>query len=59
MIIAGIMLNPDIREQADDPDPEEFLEPDAVAETCVHLVQQDDRTQTFELDLRAGKRGLY
>jgi NADP-dependent 3-hydroxy acid dehydrogenase YdfG len=59
VIIAGIMLNPDIREQADDPDPEEFLEPDAVAETCVHLVQQDDRTQTFELDLRAGKRGLY
>lgn len=59
VIIGGIMLNPDIREQADDPDPEEFLDPDSVAETCVHLVQQDERTQTFELDLRPANRGLY
>lgn len=59
VIIGGIMLNPDVREMVDDPDPEDYLHPASVAETCVHLVEQDDRTQTFELDLRPGKHGLY
>lgn len=59
VIIGGIMLNPDVKEMVDDPDPAEYLDPESVAETCVHLVEQDDRTQTFELDLRPGKRGLY
>ncbi|MFB6311798.1 MAG: SDR family NAD(P)-dependent oxidoreductase [Salinirussus sp.] len=57
--IAGIMLNPDVRERVDDLDPSEYLDPDEVARTCVQVIDQGDRTQTFELDLRPASRGLY
>lgn len=57
--ISGMMLNPDVKERVDDLDPGEYLDPESVAETCVHLIQQDDRTQTFEIDLRPGTLGLY
>lgn len=57
--IGGIMLNPDVREMVDDPDPADYLDPESVAETCVHLIDQDRRTQTFEIDLRPATHGLY
>jgi hypothetical protein len=57
--IGGVMLNPDVIEREDDPEPSTYLDPDDVAKTCLHVVAQDTRTQTFELDLRPGANGLY
>ncbi len=57
--IGGVMLNPDVIEREDDLDPATYLDPDDVAKTCLHVVDQDTRTQSFELDLRPGANGLY
>ncbi len=57
--IGGYILNPDVEEMFDDPDPADFLDPESVAETCIHLIDQDRHTQTFEIDLRASPHGLY
>lgn len=52
ILIAGGILNPDVREGTDDVDEEEYMDPEAVVETCWHLIQQDESAWTFELDLR-------
>jgi NAD(P)-dependent dehydrogenase (short-subunit alcohol dehydrogenase family) len=52
VIVAGGILNPDVYEGDDDVDEAAYMDPEAVAETCWHLVQQDRSAQTFELDLR-------
>ncbi len=59
VIIGGIMLNPDVREAVDDPDPAEYLDPAAVADACMDVIAQPGRAQTFDLDLRTESRGLY
>lgn len=33
-------------------DEEAYMEPEAVTETCWHLIEQDESAWTFELDLR-------
>ena len=53
VVIGGILLNPDVRERVDEIDEAEFIDPEAAAETCYHLVEQDRRCRTFELDLHA------
>jgi NADP-dependent 3-hydroxy acid dehydrogenase YdfG len=58
VVIDGIILNPDVRERFDDVEEnrEQYIDPEAAAETCYHLVQQPDRGRTFELDLHATER---
>jgi NAD(P)-dependent dehydrogenase (short-subunit alcohol dehydrogenase family) len=57
--IAGEILNPDVIEREDDPDPAAYLDPDDAAKTCVHVAEQDERTQSFDVDLRPAAEGLY
>jgi NAD(P)-dependent dehydrogenase (short-subunit alcohol dehydrogenase family) len=52
VIIDGQILTPDAREQADDRPEDSFLDPDEVAESYWHLVEQDRTAWTLELDLR-------
>ena len=54
--IDGMLLNPDVLETADEIDEDAYIDPEAAAETCYHLVQQPDRARTFELDLHANDR---
>ena len=51
VIIDGQILTPNAR-KAGDRDDEEFLDPDAIAESYWHLVEQDRSAWTLELDLR-------
>lgn len=59
VVIAGPILNPDVYEGTADVNEAAYLDPDEVAESCVHLVQQDESAYTFELDLRPNVQGLY
>jgi NAD(P)-dependent dehydrogenase (short-subunit alcohol dehydrogenase family) len=52
VVVAGGILNPDIYEGDDDVNEEAYMDPEAVAETCWHLIEQDESAWTFELDLR-------
>jgi NAD(P)-dependent dehydrogenase (short-subunit alcohol dehydrogenase family) len=52
VIIDGQILTPSAREQQPDRDAETFLDPDAVAESYWHLVEQERSSWTLELDLR-------
>lgn len=54
VVIAGPILNPDVYDRLDpeDVDEADFMDPDAVAETCLSVIEQDERAWTFELDLR-------
>lgn len=52
VIIDGQILTPGARERYGDRDEETFLDPDAIAETYWHLVEQDRSSWTLELDLR-------
>jgi len=51
VIVDGQILTPSAREGSDRPD-EGFLDPDAIAESYWHLVEQDRSAWTLELDLR-------
>ncbi len=51
-VIDGQILTPDAREQADGRSEDSFLDPDAIAESYWHLVEQDRTAWTLELDLR-------
>jgi NAD(P)-dependent dehydrogenase (short-subunit alcohol dehydrogenase family) len=59
VVIAGSILNPDVYEGPGDVNEEEHMDPEAVAETCRHLIDQDESAWTFELDLRPHVQGLY
>lgn len=59
VVIAGSILNPDVYEGPGDVTEEEYMDPEAVAETCMHLVHQDESAWTFELDLRPHVQRLY
>jgi hypothetical protein len=52
VVVDGQILGPDVRETASGRSDEEFLDPDAIAETYWHLVEQDRSAWTLELDLR-------
>jgi NAD(P)-dependent dehydrogenase (short-subunit alcohol dehydrogenase family) len=52
VIIDGQILTPGTREANPDRPDEEFLDPDGIAETYWHLVEQDRSAWTLELDLR-------
>ncbi len=52
VVIDGQILTPDYREAKPDRAEETFLDPDAIAETYWHLVEQDRSAWTLELDLR-------
>lgn len=52
VLIDGSVGKPDQRDWADHPD-EEWINPDHVAETYWHLVEQHPSAWTLELDLRA------
>jgi NAD(P)-dependent dehydrogenase (short-subunit alcohol dehydrogenase family) len=56
VVIDGALLNPDVYETEGDVDERAYIDPDAAAETCYHLVDQPDRARTFELDLHATDR---
>ncbi|MGM0590014.1 MAG: SDR family NAD(P)-dependent oxidoreductase [Halobacteriota archaeon] len=56
VVIDGMLLNPDVYDKRDEVREEEFIELDAAAETCYHLVEQPARGRTFELDLHANAR---
>lgn len=52
VVIDGQILTPGDREAFPDRDEETFLDPDAIATTYWHLVEQDQSAWTLELDLR-------
>lgn len=52
VIIDGQILTPGAREAQPERDAETFLDPDAIAESYWHLVEQDRSAWTLELDLR-------
>jgi len=52
VVIDGMIDTPRVREMAPDADDEELLDPDEIAESYVHLVEQDRSSWTLELDLR-------
>lgn len=52
VVIDGQILTPSARERAPDRDAETFLDPDAIADTYWHLVEQDRSSWTLELDVR-------
>jgi len=52
VVIDGQILTPDAKERYGDRPDEEFLDPDAIAESYWHLVEQDRSAWTLELDLR-------
>ncbi len=51
VVVDGQILPPDASERGDRDD-EEFLDPDEIAESYWHLVEQDRSAWTLELDLR-------
>lgn len=58
VVIAGGILNPDVREGEDEIDEEAYMAPEAVTDTCMALIEQDESAWTFELDLRPHVQGL-
>jgi NAD(P)-dependent dehydrogenase (short-subunit alcohol dehydrogenase family) len=55
VVIDGQIDTPGARDRAPDRDPETFLNPDEMAETYWHLVEQDDvSTQPFEVHITNG-----
>jgi hypothetical protein len=56
VIIDGLLLNPDVYDDVTEVNEEEYIDPEAAAETCYHLIQQPSQARTFELDLHAKKR---
>jgi len=57
VVIDGQIDGPDARAEAPDRDADTFLDPDRMAETYWHLVEQDDpSTQPFEVHITNGPR---
>lgn len=57
VVIDGQIDSPEVRERQPDRDEETFLDPDELAETYWHLVEQDDvGTQPFEVHVTNGPR---
>ncbi len=55
VVVDGQIDTPGVREQFPDRDDETFLDPDSMAETYWHLVEQDDMsTQPFEIHITNG-----
>jgi NAD(P)-dependent dehydrogenase (short-subunit alcohol dehydrogenase family) len=52
VVVDGQILTPSVRETDPDRPEEAFLDPDAIAESYWHLVEQDQSAWTLELDLR-------
>ena len=52
VVIDGQIATPTALESAGDRDEAEFLDPDAIADSYWHLVEQDRSSWTLELDLR-------
>jgi len=52
VVIDGRILTPSANERSGDRSEEEFLDPDEIAESYWHLVEQDRSAWTLELDLR-------
>lgn len=52
VVIDGAILTPNAREQSGKNEKETFLDPDAIAESYWHLIEQDRSSWTLELDLR-------
>ena len=51
VVVAGGLLNPDVYDGEEDVDEREFIDIEGAAATCYHLVEQEPRARTFELDL--------
>ena len=58
VVIDGQILTPNARERQPNRDEEEFLDPDEIAESYWHLVEQDRSAWTLELDLRPHVEGF-
>lgn len=56
VIIDGKFLNPDVLEREQNINEDEYIDLQAAADTCHHLVDQPHRSRTFELDLHANER---
>jgi len=52
-VIDGVIRNPGRSEPADAPD--SMLDPDAIARTYLHLLQQDRSAWAWEVELRPGR----
>jgi NAD(P)-dependent dehydrogenase (short-subunit alcohol dehydrogenase family) len=52
VVIDGQILTPAVEDQHPDRDDEEFLDPDRIADSYWHLVEQDRSAWTLELDMR-------
>jgi NAD(P)-dependent dehydrogenase (short-subunit alcohol dehydrogenase family) len=52
VVIDGQILTPQVQRSSPNRDEEEFLDPDAIADSYWHLVEQDRSSWTLELDLR-------
>ncbi len=52
VVIDGQIYTPSVAEAYPDRDPESFLEPDAIADSYWHLVEQERSSWTLELDVR-------
>ncbi|SEV79806.1 SDR family NAD(P)-dependent oxidoreductase [Natrinema salifodinae] len=52
VVIDGQIETPSVRESRPDRDEDEYLDPDAIADSYWHLVTQDRSAWTLELDLR-------
>jgi len=52
VVIDGQIETPEVRELQPDRDEDEYLDPDAIADSYWHLVTQDRSAWTLELDVR-------
>jgi NAD(P)-dependent dehydrogenase (short-subunit alcohol dehydrogenase family) len=56
VVLDGRIDTPDLRAQKENRDDETLLDPDAIADTYWHLVEQDDHsTQPFEVQITNGR----
>ncbi len=58
VVVDGRILTPNARERYGDRDEASFLDPDAIADSYWHLVEQDESAWTLELDLRPHVKGF-
>jgi len=58
VVIDGMIDTPRVRERFPDTEDDELLDPDEIAESYLHLVEQDRSAWTLELDLRPYVEGF-
>jgi NAD(P)-dependent dehydrogenase (short-subunit alcohol dehydrogenase family) len=56
VVVAGGLLNPDVSDGESEVEEAEYIDIEGAAETCCHLVEQEPRARSFELDLHAHGR---